>query len=153
MSYDEIKANMRARMREMTMRRVMARVPATDLVGINPTHCAVALKYDDKKMSAQRAVVRGADLLATTIRDLAKESNAPAPPVTVLLRSLYAHAELDREVPAALLAAVAQVFAYVCQLSAAFVGQIAMSADLPGLNEPAALDAHKRPVSGKDAFD
>ena len=130
MGCHEIKANMRARMREMTMRRMTTRVPAADLVGIDPTHCAVALKYDDKK-----------------------ESNAPARPVTVLARSLYAHAELDREGPAALLAAVAQVFAYVCQLRAAFAGQIAMPADLAGLNVPAALDAHKGPVSGKEAFD
>ena len=99
MSCHEIKDNMRARMREMTMRRMMARVPAADLVGINPTHCAVALKYDNKKMGAPRVVGKGAGLLATTIRDLAKEPNAPAPPVTVLARSLYAHAELDREVP------------------------------------------------------
>ena len=55
--------------------------------------------------------------------------------------------------PAALLAAVAQVFADVCQLRAAFAGQIAMPADRPGLNVPAPLDAHKRPVSGKEAFD
>ena len=53
----------------------------------------------------------------------------------------------------ALLAAVAQVFAYVCQLRAAFAGQIAMPADLPGLNVPAALDADKRPVSGKETLD
>ena len=56
MSYDEIKANMRARMREMTMRRMTTRVPAADLVGIDPTHCAVALKYDDKKVGAPRVV-------------------------------------------------------------------------------------------------
>ena len=54
---------------------------------------------------------------------------------------------------AVLRAAVARMFAYVCQLRAAFAGQVAMPADLPGLNVPAALDAHKRPVSGKEAFD
>ena len=74
MSYHQIKADMRARMREMTMRRMMARVPAADLAGTNPTHFAVALKYDDKKTGAPRVVAKAADLLATTIRDLAKKS-------------------------------------------------------------------------------
>ena len=50
-------------------------------------------------------------------------------------------------------AAVARMFAYVCQVRAAFAGQVAMPADLPGLNVPAALDANKRPVSGKETLD
>ena len=80
-------------------------------------------------------------------------SAAPAPPVTVLARSLYDHAELDREAPAALVATVAQVFAYVCLLRAPFAGLIAMPADPPVLNVPAAFDAHNGPVSATEAFD
>ena len=149
----EIKAKIKARMREMTKRRMMAAVPLADLVVMNPTHYAVALKYDDKKMGAPRVVAKGADLLAMAIRDLAKDSKVPVLQAPVLARALYAHAELDREIPAALFAAVAQVLAYVYQLRAALAGQIAMPADLPELNVPEELDPHNRPVSGMEDFD
>ena len=142
----EIKAKIKARMREMTKRRMMAAVPLADLVVMNPTHYAVALKYDDKKMGAPRVVAKGVDLLAMTIRDLAKDSKVPVLQAPVLARALYAHAELDREIPAALFAAVAQVLAYVYQLRAALAGQIAMPAALPELNVPAELDPHNKAV-------
>ena len=138
----EIKAKVRARMREMTKRRMLAAVPKADLVVMNPTHYAVALKYDEQKMGAPRVVAKGADLLAMTIRDLAKDSKVPVLQAPVLARALYAHAELDREIPAALFAAVAQVLAYVYQLRAALAGQIAMPSGLPELNVPPELDPH-----------
>ncbi|MDQ6685731.1 MAG: flagellar type III secretion system protein FlhB, partial [Pseudomonadota bacterium] len=115
----EVKSKVKARMREMNKRRMMAAVPKADLVVMNPTHYAVALKYDDAKMAAPRVVAKGADLLALRIRDLAKGSDVPVLDAPVLARALYAHAELDREIPAALFAAVAQVLAYVYQLRAA----------------------------------
>jgi flagellar biosynthetic protein FlhB len=149
----EIKAKVRARMREMTRRRMMAAVPGADLVVMNPTHYAVALKYDDKKMGAPRVVAKGADLIAMAIRDLAKESKVPVLQAPVLARALYAHAELDREIPAALFGAVAQVLAYVYQLRAALAGQVAMPNALPDLDVPAELDPHNKPVPGMDAFD
>ena len=96
----EIKGKVRARMREMTKRRMMAAVPKADLVVMNPTHYAVALKYDDKTMNAPRVVAKGADLIALHIRDLAKSSQVPVLEAPVLARALYAHAELDREIPA-----------------------------------------------------
>ena len=138
----EIKAKVRTRMREMTKRRMLAAVPKADLVVMNPTHYAVALKYDDQKMGAPRVVAKGADLLALKIRDLAKDSQVPVLQAPVLARALYAHAELDREIPAALFAAVAQVLAYVYQLRAAVSGQVAMPSDLPELNVPPELDPH-----------
>ena len=141
----EIKAKVRARMREMTKRRMMAAVPTADLVVMNPTHYAVALKYDDAKMGAPRVVAKGADLLAHAIRDLAKDSKVPVLQAPVLARALYAHAELDREIPAALFGAVAQVLAYVYQLRAALAGQIEMPAALPELDVPAELDPHHAP--------
>jgi flagellar biosynthesis protein FlhB len=144
----EVKAKVRARMREMTKRRMLAAVPQADLVVMNPTHYAVALKYDDKKMGAPRVVAKGADLLAMTIRDLAKDSKVPVLQAPVLARALYAHAELDREIPAALFGAVAQVLAYVYQLRAALAGQMAMPADLPELHVPAELDPHNEAVPG-----
>jgi flagellar biosynthetic protein FlhB len=149
----EIKAKVRARMREMTKRRMLAAVPKADLVVMNPTHYAVALKYDDKKMGAPRVVAKGADLLAMKIRDLAKDSKVPVLQAPVLARALYAHAELDREIPAALFGAVAQVLAYVYQLRAALAGQIAMPAALPELNVPADLDPHNKPVPDMEVFD
>ena len=138
----EVKGKVRARMREMTKRRMMAAVPKADLVVMNPTHYAVALKYDDKTMSAPRVVAKGADLIALHIRDLAKGSQVPVLEAPVLARALYAHAELDREIPARLFAAVAQVLAYVYQLRSAMAGRGAMPGLLPALDVPAELDPH-----------
>ncbi len=149
----EIKAKLRARMREMSQRRMMAAVPTADLVVMNPTHYAVALKYDDVEMGAPRGVAKGADLIAMAIRDLARDSKVPVLQAPVLARALYAHAELDREIPAALFGAVAQVLAYVYQLRAALAGQVAMPATLPELDVPAELDPHNQPVPGTEAFD
>ena len=138
----EIKAKVRARMREMTQRRMLAAVPKADLVVMNPTHYAVALKYDDTRMGAPRVVAKGADLLALKIRDLATDSKVPVLQAPMLARALYAHAELDREIPAALFAAVAQVLAYVYQLRASLLGKAPPPADLPELNVPVELDPH-----------
>lgn len=136
----EVKSKMRARMRELANRRMLAAVPKADLVVMNPTHYAVALKYDDAKMAAPRVVAKGADLLALKIRDTATDAKVPVLQAPVLARALYAHAELDREIPAALFAAVAQVLAYVYQLRAALAGRAAMPGDVPTLNVPPELD-------------
>ena len=138
----EVKGKVRARMREMTKRRMMAAVPKADLVVMNPTHYAVALKYDENAMAAPRVVAKGADLLALRIRDLATGAKVPVLEAPVLARALYAHAELDREIPAALFAAVAQVLAYVYQLRAAMQGKVPMPGSLPALDVPAGLDPH-----------
>jgi len=141
----EVKAKVRARMREMANRRMLAAVPQADLVVMNPTHYAVALKYDEGRMGAPRVVAKGADLMAMRIRDTAKEAKVPVLQAPVLARALYAHAEVDREIPAALFAAVAQVLAYVYQLRAALAGRVAMPGALPELNVPAELDPHNKP--------
>jgi len=142
----EIKGRMRARMRELSRNRMLAAVPTADLVVMNPTHYAVALKYDDAKMAAPRVVAKGADLLAMTIRDAARKAEVPVLQAPVLARALYAHAELDREIPAALFGAVAQVLAYVYQLRAAARGQGATPGELPALDVPAELDPHHETV-------
>ena len=141
----EVKQKMRARMREMTKRRMMAAVPQADLVVMNPTHYAVALKYEDGTMTAPKVVAKGADLLALKIRELATGAKVPVLEAPMLARALYAHAELDREIPAALFAAVAQVLAYVYTLRAALAGKAPMPADLPELKVPAELDPHSQP--------
>jgi flagellar biosynthetic protein FlhB len=143
----EVKVQVRSRMREMTRRRMMAAVPKADLVVMNPTHYAVALKYDDTTMGAPRVVAKGADLLALKIRDLAGEAKVPVLQAPALARALYAHARLDHEIPAALFAAVAQVLAYVYQLRAALAGASPMPGELPALNVPAELDPHVVPAA------
>ncbi len=140
----EVKNRMRAKMREMANRRMLAAVPKADIVVMNPTHYAVALKYDDKSMAAPRVVAKGADLLALKIRDIAKESKVPVLQAPPLARALYAHAEIDREVPQALFAAVAQVLAWVYQLRAAMAGQGAMPAKIATLPVPDELDPHNK---------
>jgi flagellar biosynthetic protein FlhB len=136
----EIKAKIRARMREMVKKRMLAAVPTADLIVMNPTHYAVALKYDESQMGAPRVVAKGADLLALKIRDIARESKVPELQAPPLARALYAHCELDHEVPAALFAAVAQVLAWVYQLRGK-PGYIAP----PEVHVPPELDPHNAP--------
>jgi flagellar biosynthetic protein FlhB len=149
----EVKGKVRARMREMTKRRMIAAVPKADLVVMNPTHYAVALKYDDRRMRAPRVVAKGADLLALKIRDVAKDAEVPVLQAPMLARALYAHAELDHEIPAALFGAVAQVLAYVYQLRAAIAGKVAMPHELPELHVPAELDPHRTPVPNQEILE
>lgn len=147
----EVKGKVKARMREIVQRRMMAAVPKADLVVMNPTHYAVALKYEDGQMAAPRVVAKGADLIALKIRDLAKDSKVPVLQAPVLARALYAHTELDREIPAALFAAVAQVLAYVYQLRAAMAGRGPEPGPLPELNVPPELDPHHHKAAPTEA--
>lgn len=141
----EMKHKMRARAREIVKRRMMAAVPKADLVVMNPTHYAVAIAYDESKMGAPRVVAKGMDLLAFKIRDLAKENKVPVLQAPALARALYAHAELEREIPGALFGAVAQVLAYVYQLKAAMNGQGMAPQAVPNPPVPDELDPHKKP--------
>jgi flagellar biosynthetic protein FlhB len=141
----EVKGKIKARMREITQRRMMAAVPKADLVVMNPTHYAVALKYEDGQMAAPRVVAKGADLLALRIRDIAKDAKVPVLQAPVLARALYAHTEVDHEIPTALFAAVAQVLAYVYQLRASLAGRGPEPGPLPELPVPVELDPHHRP--------
>ncbi|MFG6429299.1 flagellar biosynthesis protein FlhB [Roseateles sp. LYH14W] len=141
----EVKAKVRARMREMSRRRMLAAVPQADLVVMNPTHYAVALKYEEGRMAAPKVIAKGADLLAMKIRDLAKENKVPVLQQPVLARALYAHAKVDHEIPAALFGAVAQVLAYVYQLRAAMASRNAPRPDVPHPHVPPELDPHNKP--------
>lgn len=138
----EVKGKMRARMREMASRRMLAAVPKADLVVMNPTHYAVALKYDEGRSAAPRVVAKGADLLALKIRDLAREAKVPVLQAPPLARALYAHCELEQEIPARLFSAVAQVLAWVYALrDAAAAGRVAVG-DAPRPEVPADMDPH-----------
>jgi len=86
------------------------------VVVTNPTHFAVALKYDENRMRAPRVIAKGVDVLAMQIRQTAAGHRIPMVEAPPLARALYATTELGREIPAALYVAVAQVLAYVFQL-------------------------------------
>lgn len=139
----EVKGRMRQLMREKTRRRMLAAVPEADLVVMNPTHYAVALKYDDATMGAPRVIAKGLDLLAFKIRDTATEHKVPVLEAPPLARALYANCEVDQEVPMALYSAVAQVLAYVYQLKAALAGQAPLPGSMPDLDVPKELDPHE----------
>ena len=145
----EVKAKIKGKMREAARRRMIAAVPSADLVVMNPTHYAVALKYDDASMAAPRVIAKGADLFALRIRDVAREAKVPVLSAPPLARALFTHTEVDQEIPAALFAAVAQVLAYVYQLRAALRGSGAMPADLPVLPVPPELDPHDEAAAGR----
>jgi len=136
----EVKGRIKQRMREMARKRMLAAVPGADLVVMNPTHFAVALKYEQGQAAAPRVVAKGADLLAFKIRDIAREHKVPVLQAPPLARALYAHTEVDHEIPVRLFSAVAQVLAYVYQLRAAMAGQGAWPADLPTIAVPPDMD-------------
>ncbi len=117
------KGRIRQKQREMADGASVSAVPKADFVVMNPTHYAVALKYDDKTMAAPQVISRGTDLTAMRIRDLARTHNVPVLQSPMLARALYAHAEIDQAIPATLYAAVAQVLAYVYRLKAALRGE------------------------------
>ena len=143
-----MKGKRRRRQRELAHRISIGAVPRADLVVMNPTHYAVAIQYDDATMSAPRVIAKGADLIALRIRDVAKEHKVPVLQSPMLARALYAHTELDQEVPAALYTAVAQVLAYVYQLKAALAGRGAMPGEMPVPQVPPELDPHwKKPAA------
>jgi flagellar biosynthetic protein FlhB len=146
----QIKARIRQRQREMSQRRSLANVPTADFVLMNPTHYAVALRYDEASMDAPQVVAKGADLLAMRIRDLAKTHDIPVLQSPVLARALYAHAEIDQGIPSTLYTAVAQVLAYVYRLKAAMRGEGVMPDAVPDPEVPVELDPHHKKAPAAD---
>lgn len=122
----ELKSKIRQMQMQMSRRRMMEDVPLADVIVVNPTHFAVALKYDDENMGAPRVVAKGVDVMAQQIRDVAGHAKVPVVEAAPLARALYATTEIGREIPSALYVAVAQILAYVFRLKQA----IAMG-DLP----------------------
>lgn len=113
----QLKARVRSAQREMARRRMMSEVPKADVVVTNPTHFAVALRYDADRMGAPVVIAKGADHVAQKIRELAAAHDVPLLEAPPLARALYAHCELEHTVPAGLYTAVAEVMAYVYQLN------------------------------------
>lgn len=127
----EVKSHRRNKQRELSQRGSIRAVPKADFILMNPTHYAVAVKYDDKTMAAPRVISKGADLLAFKIRDIAKAHDVPVLQSPRLARALYAHAEIDQDIPTTLYTAVAQVLAYIYRLRAAMRGEGPMPGDMP----------------------
>lgn len=112
----EVKSRIRQLQRDAAQRRMMQAVPEADVVITNPTHFAVALKYDGSKGGAPMLVAKGGDFVALKIREIANEHQVTVLESPALARAVYYSTELDREIPAGLYLAVAQVLAYVYQL-------------------------------------
>jgi flagellar biosynthetic protein FlhB len=132
-----LKARIRSQQREMARSRMMSEVPKADVVVTNPTHFAVALKYESGKMGAPVVVAKGMNLLAQRIRDLAGENQVPVLEAPPLARALYRHADVGDQIPAPLYTAVAEVMAWVYQLN-----QFALAAG--DILPPVAPAAHRR---------
>jgi len=115
----EIKGRVRKMQMEIAQRRMMEEVPKADVIVTNPSHFAVALKYDQHSNGAPALVAKGTDLIAAQIRNVALGADVPLVAAPPLARALYYSTELNEEIPQGLFLAVAQVLAYVFQLKAA----------------------------------
>jgi len=113
----QVKAKVRQIRLERAKRRMIAAVPQASVVIMNPTHFAVALKYESGKMAAPVCVAKGVDALALRIRDVAKEHGVPIVENPPLARALHASVEVDEVVPPEHYKAVAQVIGYVMRLT------------------------------------
>jgi flagellar biosynthetic protein FlhB len=112
-----IKAKIRQIQMQASRKRMMAEVPHADVVITNPTHYAVAIKYDEQKSHAPIVVAKGMDNIAQQIKKVARENNVHIVQNPPLARSLYAQVDLDRPIPSELIAAVAEVLAYVYKMN------------------------------------
>ncbi len=112
----EVKGRIRQLQREMANNRMMSSVPDADVVITNPTHYAVALKYDQKTMGAPVVVAKGADEVAFKIMEIARENKVEVLRTPPLTRAVYHNTDIGEEIPDGLYMAIAQVLAYVFQL-------------------------------------
>lgn len=115
----EVKSKIRATQQEMAQRRMMEDVPSADVIITNPTHFAVALKYDPENMAVPVIVAMGQDHMAFRIREVAKQAEVEIFEAPPLARALYAQGKIGQEIPQQLFYAVAQVLAFIFQLQQA----------------------------------
>ncbi|MCH7320950.1 MULTISPECIES: flagellar biosynthesis protein FlhB [Solibacillus] len=111
-----IKSKIKQRQREMAMRRMMQEIPSADVVITNPTHYAIALKYDENEMDAPRVVAKGTDFVAQKIKMIAKEHDVIMVENRPLARAMYDQVEIGQAVPEEFFKAVAEVLAYVYRI-------------------------------------
>lgn len=131
----EVKSRIRQLQQEMAQRRMMDEVPKADVIVTNPTHYAVALRYDQINMGAPKLVAKGADLIAANIRNVAVEANVPIIESPILARAIYFSTDLDRAIPAGLYHVVAKLLAYIFQLKV-YTEQGGRSPGEPDLSVP-----------------
>ncbi len=112
----QVKSQIRSKQMEMARNRMLQEIPTADVVITNPTHFAVALKYEIGKTMAPKVVAKGQDLLAQKIKSIAKENNVPMHEDVQLARALYKACEVGRDIPENLFKAVAQILAYIFKL-------------------------------------
>lgn len=118
MEGDPLMKQRRARVaRQLAMQRIASSVPHADVVVTNPTHFAIAIKYDGAKMAAPKVVAKGADFMAMRIRQIAIASGVPLVERKELARALYKSVDVGQEVPPEFYSAVAEILAYVYRLS------------------------------------
>lgn len=134
----QIKARIRSLQREAARRRMMQAVPKADVVVTNPMHFAVALKYEERSMSAPQVVAKGSQLVAERIKELAREHRVPIVEAPPLARALHRHAEIGETIPGALFTAVAQLLAYVHQLNRSMNPVLPEHWEVPPNLDPAA---------------
>jgi flagellar biosynthetic protein FlhB len=115
----EVKGKIRQLQQQMAQQRMMSDVPKADVIVTNPTHFAVALKYDEKRMRAPIVIAKGVDLIAARIREVAGEHSVPIFEAPPLARVLYKNVDIGGEVPSSVYVAVAQVLSYIYQLKTA----------------------------------
>ena len=123
--------------RQLAMQRMAAEVPKADVIVSNPTHIAVALRYDSATMAAPKVIAKGADLMAEQIRKLAIEHRIPIVQRAPLARALYAACEVGHEVPGKFYKAVAEVLAYVYELAGKGRRKSPSPSPSPGTRAPA----------------
>ncbi|RLA57389.1 MAG: flagellar biosynthetic protein FlhB, partial [Gammaproteobacteria bacterium] len=119
----EVKSRIRTLQRELSQRRMMEVMPTADVVITNPTHFAVALKYEGVAGKAPLVLAKGCDLIALKIRSVAIENDIAIFEAPPLARALYASTEIGHEIPENLYLAVAKVLAYIYQLRTADRGE------------------------------
>lgn len=113
----QVKARMRRARQRFTQRRMLLEVPKADVVVTNPTHLAVALRYDRRSMKAPRIVAKGSRLNAARIREVARENQVPIVENKPLARLMFKHGKVGAEIPAAFYAAVAEILAWVYRVN------------------------------------
>jgi flagellar biosynthetic protein FlhB len=111
-----IKSRIKSIQMEMARKRIMQAVPEADVVITNPTHLAVALKYDSSNMNAPKVLAKGAGVIARNIKNLAEKHDIPMVENKELAQNLYSLVEIGQEIPAFLYQAVAEVLAYIYKI-------------------------------------
>ncbi len=111
-----VKGKRKQKQREMSMNRMMQAVPSSDVIVANPTHFAVALKYDKENDYAPQVVAKGADLIAQKIKEIGRKNGVPIVENRPLARNLFWNLEIGDFIPANLFKVVAELFAYVYKL-------------------------------------